>query len=59
MAEACKSIDLAWELGSPSIVTLMGGLLPGSNSLQETRHFALDCLFEIAEYANGSEYNSR
>jgi sugar phosphate isomerase/epimerase len=51
IADAKHSIDVAIEVGAPSIVTLAGGLLPGSKSVSESRAYAFDCLLEIAEYA--------
>ncbi|MGE3307931.1 MAG: sugar phosphate isomerase/epimerase family protein [Rhizobiaceae bacterium] len=49
--EAKKSIDIAAELGSPSVVTVVGGLLPESKSLQDARSFAFDCLAQTVEHA--------
>ncbi|MFI0846829.1 sugar phosphate isomerase/epimerase family protein [Mesorhizobium sp. IMUNJ 23232] len=49
--DARRAIDIAAELGSPSIVTVVGGLLPGSKSLAEARSFAFDCLAETLEHA--------
>lgn len=48
---ARRSIDYAAEIGSPSIVTVVGGLIEGSKDLQGARSFAFDCLAEVLEYA--------
>lgn len=49
--EAKRNIDYAAEIGSPSIVTVVGGLLPGSKDLEEARSYAFDCLAETLEHA--------
>lgn len=52
--EAKRNIEYAAELGSPSIVTVVGGLLPESKDLDEARKFAFDCLAETLEFARTS-----
>jgi sugar phosphate isomerase/epimerase len=52
--DARRAIDIAAEIGSPSIVTVVGGLLPDSKSLAEARSFAFDCLAETLEHARGA-----
>ncbi len=52
--EAKRAIDIAAELGSPSIVTVVGGLLPDSKSLDEARSFAFDCLADTLGHARSS-----
>ncbi len=49
--EARRAIDMAAALGSPSIVTVVGGLLPGSRSLADARCFAFDALAETLAHA--------
>lgn len=49
--ESRRAIDVAAEVGAPSIVTVVGGLLPGSKSLDEARDVAFDALAETLEHA--------
>ncbi len=49
--EARRSIDIAAELGAPSVITVVGGLLPESRSLAEARSFAFDALAETLDHA--------
>jgi sugar phosphate isomerase/epimerase len=49
--EAKRAIDIAAEIGSPSVVTVVGGVLPESRSIDEARSFAFDCLGETLEHA--------
>lgn len=52
--DAKRSIDIAAELGSASIVTVAGGLLPESKSLTEARSFAFDALTETLAHARNA-----
>ena len=45
------AVDMAAELGSPSIITVVGGLLPGSKDLEEARKVAFDALAELLPHA--------
>lgn len=49
--EARRSIDVAAEMGAKSIITVVGGLLPESKSLDEARGVAFDALAETLEHA--------
>lgn len=49
--EARRSIDIAAALGAKSIITVVGGLLPGSRSLDEARAVAFDALAETLGHA--------
>jgi len=49
--DARRSIDIAAELGAKSIVTVVGGLLPESKSIDEARSVAFDALAETLEHA--------
>ncbi len=52
---ARASIDLAAELGAPCAVTVVGGLLPDTKSLPETRAFCFDALNEVVEHARAAK----
>ena len=51
---ARRAIDMAAEIGAPSIVTVVGGLLPGSKSLTDARSFAFDALALTLEHARAA-----
>lgn len=46
-----RTIDFAAEIGSPSVVTLAGGLLANSKDLEYSRKFNFDALSEVLDYA--------
>jgi sugar phosphate isomerase/epimerase len=48
------AVDMAAELGSPSIVTVVGGLLPGSRDLGEARKVAFDAAAELLPHARSA-----
>ena len=49
--DARRVIDMAHELGAPTVVTVAGGLLPESRQIGDARAYILECLEEIAAYA--------
>jgi sugar phosphate isomerase/epimerase len=49
-----RAIDIAAELGAPSVITVVGGLLPGNRSLAEARAVAFDALAEILPHARAA-----
>jgi sugar phosphate isomerase/epimerase len=48
---AKRNIDYAAEIGSPSIVTVVGGLLPDSRDLEVASEYAYECISEVLEYS--------
>ncbi len=49
-----RSIDIAAELGARSIVTVVGGLLPETKSLDEAREVAFEALARTLEHARAA-----
>ena len=51
LESARRAIDMAAEIGSPTIVTVVGGLGAGETDLASANLYAFDCLAEILEHA--------
>lgn len=54
LERARRAIDVAAEIGSPSIVTVVGGLGEGDRDLASATNYAFDCLAETLEYAKST-----
>lgn len=50
-----RTIDMAAEIGAPSIVTVAGGLLPDNKDLDYARKFNMEALSEVLAYAREAD----